>query len=947
MKKAVLVIVVLMVFAGCATTSGPSSETPTPEEIAAQVKVATSKYRLENGLQVVVHEDHSDPIVAVAIMYHVGSSRERVGKTGFAHLFEHVMFQESENVPQDSFFRKIQNAGGTLNGFTWQDGTMYYEVVPKNALEMVLWMESDRMGFLLGALTDEAFHNQQLVVMNEKRQHIDNRPYGWVDYVMDSHLYGGGHPYGWQVIGSMTDVASASLDDVKSFFRSWYVPNNATLIIAGDIDPAGAKKLVEKYFGEIPRGGAIPVPEAPTVELAESHNIYYEDKFAQVPELVISWIGTPFFHDDEPAVDLLADVLSDGKSAPLFVKLVKEKKLTSRVSAAHGSKELAGDFTIRLRPDRGVTLDQLLQGVDEVLEEFASSNVTERRLQRIKAQFETGFYRRMESVFLKSMYLAMYNSFQGDPDMAGRDLLRYLEVTPGQIESVFSKYIHKQPRVILSVVPAGGKFVPVAGAVKAVLQDDGQVAPPEVTGAGGGRSRTPSAFDRSVEPAKGAFPRVLVPTPLQYEYKSGMTYVCVEQSELPIVEFALEFAGGHRADPAGKAGLANIVAGMLDEGTTRLTPAQLEEEFELLGSSVRVIPGPESIQIRGSTLARNLGATVALVEEMILEPRFDVTEFERIKRWAISTVEQNSGAPGWVADTVFMRLLWTGHVFGEPAEGTIESINKISLEDVKEFHRGALRPELTFAAVAGALDCSRTIDLFAPLSKSWKAAGKAPRQTVPGFNSKNMGKVFAVDIPGAEQSEIRIGGPFPARKMSDYYPAVVANYPIGGNFDSRFNMILREEKGFTYGAKSRVDAGRDIGMFRAYSSVQTIGSGESMSVFKEQLANASAGLKEEELAGTRQSLLNSMAREFETLSSLLGMIRNIGFYGLSADYVETNQEVVRTMTAARSGELVSRYFSPGKLVYLIVGDLEQVLPQFEQFGFTEITRLGLDGQHAD
>ena len=393
-----------------------------------------TSYKLDNGLEVIFHEDKSDPIVSVAIQYHVGSNREEVGRTGFAHLFEHMLFQESQHVPKDTFMRNINTAGGTLNGGTNSDSTTYFEVVPNNALEMVLWMEADRMGWLLSTVNQESFLNQQDVVQNEKRQRVDNRPYGHTNYVLDKALYPEGHPYNWQVIGSFEDLKNATLEDIHDFFHKWYGPNNATLVIAGDFDEAKTRAWIDKYFGEIPSGDPIEDPKPQPVTLTETLKIFHEDNFAGSPELNMVFPTVEAFHPDEYALDLMAELLGGSKKSPLHEVIVKEKELAPEVSDYNWSREMAGSFHISIRTFKGTDLDEVEKGVMEAFERFSSNGFSEEDLDRVKAVVETGFYNRITSVLGKSWTMAYFNEYAGSPDQITKNLEAYQAVTSADIK---------------------------------------------------------------------------------------------------------------------------------------------------------------------------------------------------------------------------------------------------------------------------------------------------------------------------------------------------------------------------------------------------------------------------------------------------------------------------------------------------------------------------------
>jgi len=571
--------------------------------------VPYEKYTLGNGLDVILHVDRSDPVVAVAIQYHVGSNREKPGKTGFAHLFEHMMFQESENVPQDQFFHKIQNAGGTLNGGTNKDGTVYYEVVPKNAVEMVLWMEADRMGYLTNTVTREAFANQQNVVQNEKRQNYDNRPYGHSGYVMDKNFYPAGHPYSWQVIGEMQDLFNATVEDVKEFHAAYYVPNNATLVIAGDFDPAMIRKMVGKYFGEIPGGEKVVDLQPMPVTLPGTKKLFHEDNFATTPQLTMAWPVPEQYTKDSYALTFLGQILSSGKKAPLYKILVKEKQLTSRVRAYNQAQELGGRFQVTVNANSNVSLADVEKAIFRGFELFEKEGISESDLERIKASQETSFYNDINSVLSKSFMLARYNEYAGDPGFITEDLANIRAVNVDDVMRVYEKYIKNRPYVATSFVPKGDVSLVAEGSVRADVVEERITEAVEVkinpSGVKEEIIRTPSSFDRSVEPPAGPDPQVTLPSVYSWKLKNGITVTGIKNDELPLVTYSLRLEGGHLLDPRGKEGVASFVASMLTEGTKNLTPEELEERIDLLGARISVNAGTEEITINVNTLSRN------------------------------------------------------------------------------------------------------------------------------------------------------------------------------------------------------------------------------------------------------------------------------------------------------------------------------------------------------
>ncbi|MFC2158087.1 M16 family metallopeptidase, partial [Acidobacteriota bacterium] len=447
-KSASLFVIVFalgFILSGCA----PQADT------SAKLEITYEQYNLENGLDVILHEDRSDPIVAVALLFHVGSNREEPGRTGFAHLFEHMMFQESQHVGQDQFFKKIQGAGGMLNGGTGNDSTVYFEVLPKNALEMALWLESDRLGFLRSTITQEAFANQQGVVRNEKRQVVDNRPYGHTEFIIGKLLYPESHPYNWQVIGSMEDLTNATLKDVHEFHRKWYTPRNCTLVVAGDFDKAQTKQWIEKYFAEIESGDPVEDPPSIPVTLEQSKLTYYEDNFARSPELTMVIPTVEQYHPDAYALDFLGQLMSYGKKAPLYKVIVEEKKLAPSVSGYNMSQEIAGEFRIRIRTFPNVDLDDVKSAIMETLEKFETESFTEQDVERIKAGIETSFYNGLASILFKSFQLGQYNEYAGSPGYVTTDLERIKAVTREDILRVYDKYIKDKPFVLTGFIPKG------------------------------------------------------------------------------------------------------------------------------------------------------------------------------------------------------------------------------------------------------------------------------------------------------------------------------------------------------------------------------------------------------------------------------------------------------------------------------------------------------------
>ena len=916
---------------------------------SASLSVDYEKYELENGLDVILHQDKSDPIVSLAIQYGVGSNREKTGRTGFAHLFEHMLFQESENVPQDQFFKKIQDAGGTLNGGTWKDGTIYYEVVPNNAMEMVMWLESDRMGYLINTVTESAFYNQQEVVQNEKRQRVDNNPYGHTNWVLDKNIYPEGHPYNWQVIGELVDLQSATIDDVKEFYAKYYGPNNATLVLAGDFEKEEAKAMIEKYFGEIKRGQDVPKLAPQRVTLAETKRLYHEDNFAQAPQLNMVWPTVEQYTDDAYALNFLAEILSDGKEAPIYEVLVKEKELTSNAFAYNSSQELAGEFHIVVTASAGKDLDDVEAGIFEAMTRFETNGIKEGDVDRIKASLETDFYNGISSVLGKSFQMAQYNVFAGEPSFIETDIENIKKVTEADIMRVYNTYIKDKPFVLTSFVPKGQLDLIAENSEKAPIVEEAitenvtkevkEAADAEVV-------KTPSVFDRSIEPAQGPSPALNIPSSWTTNLSNGLKVYGIEQNEIPTVNFNLVIEGGHLLDTKEKNGVANLMTDIMMEGTATKTPAELEKAIQSLGASIRMFTRRESIVIQGNTLTRNFDATMDLIEEILLEPRWDEEEFGRIKIATVNSIKRSSANPNVIANRIYTKTLYgDDHIFSYPTSGTEASVNDITMDDLKAFYNNNFSPSVSRFHIVGKIKEATVLNALKDLETKWAAKEVTiPTYEIPAQRDKSS--LLFVDVPNSKQSVINIGYIGLARSDKDFYPAEVMNYKLGGTFNSVVNSILREEKGYTYGARTGFSGTKIPGTFTASSSVRTNTTGESVQIFKDEIARYKEGITADDLDFTKNALIKSNARRFETQGALLGMLQEMSSYNLAPNYIEDEETIVRNMTLEQHKALANKYLDESKMAYLVVGDAATQYAQFQKMGFDEVKLLDKDGNET-
>jgi len=937
-NSSILIISLLLVLAACSPKS-------------SEFKLSYDNYKLENGLEVIFHKDYSDPIVAVAIVYHVGSNREVKGRTGFAHLFEHIMFQESQHVAQDQFFKKIQNAGGTLNGGTWKDGTVYFEVVPNNALEMALWLEADRMGYLLSTVTKEAFENQQEVVQNEKRQRYDNRPYGHTDYVIDKLMYPENHPYNWQTIGELEDLQVASLADVHEFYKKWYGPNNATLVIAGDFETEQAKEWVEKYFGEIKSSEEVENLNPMPVILNESKRAYHEDNFAESPEINIVYPTVQQFTKDSYALEFLGELLAGNKKAPIYKVIVEEKKLAPSVSAYQESEEIAGTFRIRIRTFPDKNLGDVEEAVAEALTRFEEESFTKEDVERVKAKLETNFYNSINSVLSKSFQLAYYSEFGGSPDYLTTDLQNTLDVTKEDILRVYNKYIKDKLNVLTSFVPSGNTELIAANSekyniVEERIEDQDRIALREGEQVAGDQikvERIESSFDRSIEPEFGPDPLLKVPTVWNDELSNGIKIYGIEHNELPLVEFAITLKGGMLLDDMNKIGVANLITDQMMEGTKNKTPIELEEAIDDLGSSISMYTTEQSIVIRANCLSSKFKDTYNLVEEILFEPRWDEKEFARIKDETIENIKRRKADPSAISSFVFNKMIYgENSILSNYTMGTEASVNSIMIDDLKEYYANNISPGLASITIAGNISESKALDVFKSLEEKWEVKEvELPAIEIPEKSKTNS--LYFVDFPDAKQSAIRIGNLGLSYSDPDFYKANVMNYKLGGSFTGIVNLILREEKGYTYGARTSFSGSLYPGTFVASSSVRSNTTFESAKIFLDAMNSYRNGISEEDLIFTKNALIKSNSRRFETLGELRGMLDNIAMYDLPFDYIKERESEAKEMTLEEHKMLAQKYIDPGIMTCVIAGDAKTQLKQLRDLGVGEPTLVDKDG----
>ena len=900
--------------------------------------VPFEKFKLDNGLTVILHKDTSDPLVAVALTTHVGSAREIEGRTGFAHLFEHLLFLESENLGKGGLDAMSARIGGSgANGSTSRDRTNYFQTVPKDALEKMIWAEADKLGYFINTVTDPVLAKEKQVVKNEKRQSVDNRPYGHVQYVVDKHLHPEGHPYSWQVIGSLEDLQNATLQDVKDFYNRWYTPNNTILTIAGDFNTAQTKEWVHKYFDEIKRGEEVPALEKLPVALTETKTLYYEDNFARLPQLDITWPTVPVYDKDSYALDILGSYLSQGKNAPLNKVLVDEKKLTSGVSTFNNGSELSGQFRLRVRAFSGKDLDEVASAIEDAFAKFEDEGIPQSALVRIKAGQETQFYGGLSSALGKGFQLAQYEIFAGDPGFVKQDIENILGVTKEDVLRVYNTYIKGKNHIATSFVPQGQVDLALEDSSLAEIAEEQIIEGAEEAfdaSIVATYEKTPSSFDRSLEPPYGDRPEMAAPEVWQEKMESGLEVYGIENDEVPLVNFEVSFRGSLLLEDPNKVGVSNLLARLMTKGTATKTTAQLEDAIERLGASINVFATEENIIISGNTLKKNYDKTLALVEEILLEPRWDQEEFDILKRSVTSQILQQEAQPNSIAATVYMKLIYgEKHMLSHNPIGTPESITAITLDDLKSYYSKNLSPTVAKMYVVGAVKKNSVLQSLAGIDKTMESKEVLiPSFEVPARPEKSV--IYFYDVPGAKQSVLRFGYPALAATDEDYYPARVMNYRLGGGgFASQLTQELREGKGYTYGIGSNFEGTSIPGPFTIRSGVRSNVTYESTALIKEILSNYGKNFSQEDLEVSKSFLIKSNARAFETSRAKLGMLENIADYDLDVDYAKEREAIVQAMTVEDVKTLADKYLDPDKMIYFVVGDAKTQMKKLEQLGF--------------
>jgi zinc protease len=921
------------------TTTMAETTLPAGVSFVEQVKAESGKtvipyqkYTLSNGLTVILHQDASDPLVHVDMTYHVGSGREDLGKSGFAHFFEHMMFQGSENVGDEQHFKLVTEAGGTMNGTTNSDRTNYFQTVPVNQLEKMLWLESDRMGFLVDAVTQEKFEVQRETVKNERGQRVDNRPYGRLNERVSEALYPTGHPYSWPVIGFMDDLNRVNVNDLKAFFLKWYGPNNATLTIGGDIDAIETLALVEQYFGSIPRGPEIGMPEKPKFTIEEDRYISMEDN-VHLPLVYMSYPTVSVRHEDEAPLDVLSSILGGGKTSLLYKNLVKNQ-LAVQASVGHPCAELACTFTLLAlpHPASGKTLADIEKVIRDSLVEFEERGVQDDDLAKVKASMEASFIFGLQSVAGKVSTLAANQTFKGDPNYIEQDLARYANVTKADVMRVFKKYIKDQHGVIMSIVPKGK--------LDLIAAKDNFTPAPHSKGEASKTSadslvvrKAKDNFDRSKMPTSGANKAVEVPQMWQETLANGIKVLGTQSIETPTTSLLLKIPAGHYYSDKEKAGVVSLLASALNESTTERSAEEMSNELQKLGSSITIYAGTQYLNVNVSTLTKNLDATMVLVNEKLMKPAFIEAEFARNQSNAIQGAINSKKDAGYLASTAYRQLLQADNIAATSSQGTEITLGNITLADVKAFYEQQVKPANSQLIVVSDLKEKALVKSLNVFS-AWEGKGKSLMLSLAKPETK-AGVIYLVNKEGAAQSAIRIGKRSITQDITgEYYKSYLMNFPLGGAFNSRINLNLREDKGYTYGARSGFSADKFSGTYSASAEVRADVTDKSIVEFVNEINGyREKGITAEELSFMRNSINQRDALKYETPRAKLGFLAQILEHDLAPSFVKERAEIVETISAEEINALAKKHLNLADMLMVVVGDAKTLKPQLEALGY--------------
>ncbi len=925
---------------------------PTPitkvEAKPGKLVIPYEKFRLANGLTVIINEDHSDPIVHVEVTYHVGSNRETMKRTGFAHLFEHMMFQGSKNVADEEHFKIVQGSGGDMNGTTNRDRTNYFETVPSNMLETALWLEADRMGFLLPAFTKKKFETQRATVKNEKDQRYADG-YGMLPEVQDQMIYPYGHPYSWQTIGYVDDLNSADSSDLRNFFIKWYGPNNAILVISGDVNTQEAMKMVEKYFGPISKGNDVPpLPKKPIV--LETNKITTITSKVFAPIASITYPTVPTFHKDEAALDILSALLDNGKNSVLYKNFI-ETETSLQATASNGTYEISGEFNFILvtYPNKlgGLSEKDLRETLAKALADFEKNGFTDEDLKRVKQEYMSGYYGIIETIGGKASVLTQYEMLTGGTMTLDKDFERYANVTKEDVMRVFRTYIKDKNYTCVHIIPdpvletdPNAKVKPYESVNPYASETPDRSAYNNLVYK---PSIDPEGFDRSKRPTIGLAKPTPTPEYFKAKFDNGVQIIGAKSNETPKVYMSIDIKGGHLFETGKvKNGSASFLATIMNEGTTTKTSVQVENRLKELGSTISFSAGEQSFNCYVECFKDSFNQTMALLEDMFYNPEYNEKDFKLNKKAILGSIENSNFTSTSFGSKNFRRFLYgTENPIGVTSLSEYSIASKITIEDAKNYKNNFLSPNLTTISVVGDLDQTAITNGLSFLKK-WENKNL----TVPTFNNypkQEKTQVYLVNQDNAKQTNLLMGyRTIPVDIDGDFFKSQVMNFALGGAFNSRLNLDLREDKGWTYGIRSGFSsAGQNVpGIFIISAGVKTSATDSAITeIFKVIKNYVDNGITDEELDFTKKALLGSEALDYESPFSKLGFLTQIVSWNIDGNFSAKKAEIIKNLTKDEVNSLAKKYISLDNMVIICVGDDVKIKEGLEKLGLGKIKVL--------
>jgi len=889
---------------------------------AAVPKIEFEKYTLPNGLDVILHVDRKLPIVHVNQWYHVGSKNEKLGRTGFAHLFEHMMFQGSKNAAGE-YFTYVETAGanlreGGVNGTTSNDRTNYFATVPPGSLEYLLWLESDRLATLTEALDQTKLDNQIEVVRNERRQSLENQPYGrWYTLVAEN-LHPAGHPYSWSVIGSHEDLTAASLDDVKEFFLRYYTPNNLTLVVAGDFDVEEAKKLVAKYFGGIPAGPALDRPARFIPKLDGEKVVEVADRVPQERTYFV-WPSPEAFGADEAALDIASTVLTDGLSSRLNKTLVYDRQLASNVSSFNWANEISGAYIVIATARPGASLEEIEKTVTAEISRLAKEGPTAAEVDRAKNKWEYGFVSQLERIGGfggKADRLAQYNTFLGDPGYFDEDMARYRAVTPAAVKNAAAKWLDTQNRLLIRFRP-------------------------ETSSRAAGEP-----IDRAQIPALATDETFQVPTVQTAKLSNGMDLFVVERRDLPKVAVRLDTRAGAMADPAGKSGVAHMTIATIDMGTKTRKALEIEDALGNLGTELSGGASTEGALVGFEVLSRNLEPAMGIFADVVRNATFPASEFDREKKRHLDGLAQQSNNPNAVAARIRPMIMFgRNHPYGMPSQGLPSTVEAITRDDVAKFHADYWKPASSALTFAGDITLEQAKQLAEKYFGSW-SGGAAPAVSIPPVQQANLADVYLIDRQDAAQTVVIQTVPAPPRGSDDYYTLrLVDSVWGGGGFGTRLNLNLREEKGYSYGVFSNFAPLSQAGAWWASGGVQTDKTKESLVEFRKELEAliGNKPIEAAELTTARERWTRGYSQQFESLGRIAGRVAEVWRMGLPMSELQREADEPTRISLDQVRAATKTYVRPGESTLILVGDRAKIEEGVRSLNLGDIVILDVEG----